>query len=220
MPYKSTHTLIHHFSSSPLLQKRKPQGHGQRQATQGGQRPKETHHSRVSFPLTCFLLSCVISCFTSSSFSFSLDLLPEEIIGTEETPEYISSDSSLEAEDATPEQKINHQLRRRVRHLEHDLRDITIRCQAERERRMALEALVGGKYLHLHLDSALAPGSLSLTTVPSVSDVSDRYSNLKAAWDSLVEAVNHGHPHSFQVAVTVVLEQVRREELKKQRKKD
>jgi hypothetical protein len=34
---------------------------------------------------------------------FSLDLLPEEIFGTEETPEYISSDSSLEAEDATPE---------------------------------------------------------------------------------------------------------------------
>jgi hypothetical protein len=38
----------------------------------------------------------------------SLDLLPEEIFGTEETPEYISSDSSLEAEDATPEQRINH----------------------------------------------------------------------------------------------------------------
>jgi hypothetical protein len=34
---------------------------------------------------------------------FSLDLLPEEIIGTEESPEYISSDSSLEAENATPE---------------------------------------------------------------------------------------------------------------------
>jgi hypothetical protein len=32
---------------------------------------------------------------------FSLDLLPKEIFGTEETPEYISSDSSLEAEDAT-----------------------------------------------------------------------------------------------------------------------
>jgi hypothetical protein len=32
-----------------------------------------------------------------------------------------------------------------VRHLEHGLRDITTRCQAERERRMALEALVGGK---------------------------------------------------------------------------
>jgi hypothetical protein len=31
---------------------------------------------------------------------------------------------------------------------------------------MALEALVGGKYSHLHLDSMLAPGSLSLTTVP------------------------------------------------------
>jgi hypothetical protein len=45
-----------------------------------------------------------------------------------------------------PEQRTSHQLRRRVRHLEHDLRDITARCQAERERRMALEALVGGKY--------------------------------------------------------------------------
>jgi hypothetical protein len=99
-------------------------------------------------------------------FSFSLDLLPEEIIGTEAVPEYISSDSSLEAEDATPEQRINHQLRRRVRHLEHDLRDITTRCQAERERRMTLEALVGGKRSQLHLDSALAPGSLFLTTVP------------------------------------------------------
>jgi hypothetical protein len=43
---------------------------------------------------------------------FSLDLLLEKIFGTEETPEYISSDSSLEAEDATPEQRINHQLRR------------------------------------------------------------------------------------------------------------
>jgi uncharacterized membrane protein len=49
------------------------------------------------------------------------------------------------AEDATPEQRTSHQLRRRVRHLEHDLRDITTRCQAERERRMALEALVGSK---------------------------------------------------------------------------
>jgi hypothetical protein len=96
---------------------------------------------------------------------FSLDLLPEEIFGTEETPEYISSDSSLEAEDATPEQRTNHQLRRRVRHLEPDLRDITACCQAERERRMALEALVGGKHFHIHFDSMLAPGSLSLTTV-------------------------------------------------------
>jgi hypothetical protein len=29
--------------------------------------------------------------------------------------------------------------------LEHDLKDVTARCQAERECRMALEALVGGK---------------------------------------------------------------------------
>jgi hypothetical protein len=54
-------------------------------------------------------------------FFSSRDLLPEEILGTEETPEYISSDSSLEAEDATLEQRINQQLRRHVRHLEHDL---------------------------------------------------------------------------------------------------
>jgi hypothetical protein len=151
---------------------------------------------------------------------FSLDLLPEEIFGTEETPEYISSDSSLEAEDATPEQRTNHQLRRCVRHLEHDLRDITARCQAERECLMALEALVGGKHSHLHLDSMLAKTSLFLNNCSSASDVSDRYSNLKAAWDSLIEVASHGHPHSFQVAVKVVMEQLKREELKKQRKKD
>jgi hypothetical protein len=85
-----------------------------------------------------------ISRFTSLC-SFSLDLLPEEIFGTEEVPEYILSDSSSEEEDATSEQRINHQLRRRIRHLEHNLRDITTRCNAERERRMSLEALVGGK---------------------------------------------------------------------------
>jgi hypothetical protein len=72
-------------------------------------------------------------------------LLPEEIFGTEEVPEYILSDSSAEDEDATTEQKINHQLRCRIRHLEHNLRDITARCSAERERLMNLEALVGGK---------------------------------------------------------------------------
>jgi hypothetical protein len=33
-----------------------------------------------------------------------------------------------------------------------------------------------------------------------------------------MEAASHGHPQSFQVAVTVVLEQLK-EELKKQRKK-
>jgi hypothetical protein len=78
-------------------------------------------------------------------------LLPEEIFGTEEVPEYILFDSSKEEEDATPEQRINHQLRRRIRHLEHNLRDITARCNAER--RMSLEALVGGKtfiFIGLH----------------------------------------------------------------------
>jgi hypothetical protein len=81
----------------------------------------------------------------SSLFDFSLDLLPKEIFGTEEIPEYILSDSSAKEEDATPEQKTNHQLRRRIWHLEHDLRDITARCSAECERRMSLEALIGGK---------------------------------------------------------------------------
>jgi hypothetical protein len=81
----------------------------------------------------------------SSFFDFSLDLLSEETFDIEETPEYIFSNSSAEEEDATPEQRTNHQLRRRIRHLEHDLRDITAHCSAERERRMSLEALVGGK---------------------------------------------------------------------------
>jgi hypothetical protein len=72
-------------------------------------------------------------------------LLPEEIFGTDEVPEYILSDSSTEDESATPEQRTNHQLRRRIQHLEHNLRDITAHCSAEHERRMSLEVLVGGK---------------------------------------------------------------------------
>jgi hypothetical protein len=75
----------------------------------------------------------------------SLDLLPEEIFGTEEVPEYVLSDSSTKEENATPEQRINHKLCRRIRHLEHNLWFITARCNAERERRMSLEALIGGK---------------------------------------------------------------------------
>jgi hypothetical protein len=82
-------------------------------------------------------------------FNFILNLLPEEIFGTEEIPEYILSDSSTEEENATHEQRTNHQLRRRIRHLKHDLRDITTRCSAERECRMSLEALVGGKIFTL-----------------------------------------------------------------------
>jgi hypothetical protein len=85
----------------------------------------------------------------SPFFAFSLDLLPEEIFGIEEVPEYILSDSSAEEEGATPKQRTNHQLRHHIRHLEHNLRDITARCSAERERRMSLEALVGGKIFSL-----------------------------------------------------------------------
>jgi hypothetical protein len=46
-------------------------------------------------------------------------------------------------------------------------------------------------------------------------DVSDRYNNLKASWDSVMEAASHGNPRSFYVAVTVVLEQSKGEELKR-----
>jgi hypothetical protein len=81
----------------------------------------------------------------SSFFDFSLDLLPKEIFGTKEILEYILSDSSAEEEYATPEQRTSHQLRRRIRHLEHDLWDTTARCSAERESRMSLEALMDGK---------------------------------------------------------------------------
>jgi hypothetical protein len=35
-----------------------------------------------------------------------------------------------------------------------------------------------------------------------------------------MEAASHGHPRNFQVAFMVVLEQLKREELKKQRKKN
>jgi hypothetical protein len=45
--------------------------------------------------------------------------------------------------------------------------------------------------------------------------VSDRYNNLKASWDNLMEAAEHDNPQSFYVAVTVVPEQLKREELKK-----
>jgi hypothetical protein len=47
------------------------------------------------------------------------------------------------------------------------------------------------------------------------SDVSDRYNNVKAAWDSLIEAAEHANPRSFYVAVTVVLERLKKEELKR-----
>jgi hypothetical protein len=45
--------------------------------------------------------------------------------------------------------------------------------------------------------------------------VSDRYNNLKAAWDSLMEAAEHASPQDFHVSVMVVLERLKREELKR-----
>jgi hypothetical protein len=45
--------------------------------------------------------------------------------------------------------------------------------------------------------------------------VSDRYNNLKAAWDSLMEAAKHASPQGFHAAVTVVLERLKRDELKR-----
>jgi hypothetical protein len=49
----------------------------------------------------------------------------------------------------------------------------------------------------------------------SSSDMSDRYNNLKATWDSLMEAAEHASPQGFHVAVTVVLEQLKKDELKR-----
>jgi hypothetical protein len=49
----------------------------------------------------------------------------------------------------------------------------------------------------------------------SSSDVSNRYNNLKAAWDSLMEAAEHASPQGFLVVVTVVLERLKREVLKR-----
>jgi hypothetical protein len=43
----------------------------------------------------------------------------------------------------------------------------------------------------------------------------DKYNNLKAAWDNLMEAAEHAIPQGFRVAVTVVLEQLKRDELKR-----
>jgi hypothetical protein len=65
-----------------------------------------------------------------------------------------------------------------------------------------------------------ASGFLAPNIYSSASDVSDRYNSLKAAWDSLVEAANHGHPRAFQVAVTVVLERLKREQPEKKQRKD
>jgi hypothetical protein len=65
-----------------------------------------------------------------------------------------------------------------------------------------------------------ASGFLAPNLDSPAPDVSDRYSNLKAAWDSLVEAANHGHPRAFQIAVTVVLEQLKREQQPKKQRKD
>jgi hypothetical protein len=81
----------------------------------------------------------------SSFFDFSFNLLQEDIFGTEEIPEHIHSDSSAEEEDTTHEQRANYQLHRRIRHLEHDLRDITALCCAERERRMSVEVVIGSE---------------------------------------------------------------------------
>jgi hypothetical protein len=57
--------------------------------------------------------------------------------------------------------------------------------------------------------------SLSTRTCSLSSDDSDKYNNLKASWDSLMEAASYDNPRSFYVAVMVVLEQLKREELKR-----
>jgi hypothetical protein len=48
----------------------------------------------------------------------------------------------------------------------------------------------------------------------SSSDVSNRYNNLKAVWNSLMEAAEHTSPQGFHLVVMVVLEQLKRDELR------
>jgi hypothetical protein len=55
---------------------------------------------------------------------------------------------------------------------------------------------------------------LTIICSPS-SDVSDRYNNLKATWDNLMEAAEHASPQGFYVAVMVVLERLKKEELRR-----
>jgi hypothetical protein len=45
--------------------------------------------------------------------------------------------------------------------------------------------------------------------------MSDRYNNPKAAWDSLMEAAEHDSPEAFYVAVTVVMEWMKKDEFKR-----
>jgi hypothetical protein len=45
--------------------------------------------------------------------------------------------------------------------------------------------------------------------------MSDRYNNLKAVWDSLMEAAEHASPQGFRVAITVVLERLKKDEPKR-----
>ena len=45
--------------------------------------------------------------------------------------------------------------------------------------------------------------------------MSDRHNNLKAAWDRLMEAAEHSSLQGFRVAVTVILEQLKKDELKR-----
>ena len=87
----------------------------------------------------------------------SLNLLPEEFLGTEDAHELVLSDSSAEAEDASPERKTIHRLRGTIRQLEHDLRDALIRCHAERDHRMSLEVAIDGKIQSISVLSDLVP---------------------------------------------------------------
>jgi hypothetical protein len=148
MPCKSTSILLHQFTSSPLAPEEKTPKPCQTRERNPSKRTVLHQRSvpfESEFSLNPFLaLICNHMVLPLTVFS-SLDLLPKEIFGTGEVPEYILSDSSEEGENATPAQRANHQLRHRIRHLKHNLRDITARCNAERERCMSLEALVGGK---------------------------------------------------------------------------
>jgi hypothetical protein len=102
--HSHTHPSLHIFSPAPEEKTPRPWTKANNPSGRTTPQRSAPFESEFSFNL---LLAFVCDPVLYPLFVFfSLDLLPEEIFGTEKTPEYISSDSS--EEDATPEQRTNH----------------------------------------------------------------------------------------------------------------
>jgi hypothetical protein len=107
---KSTRIHFHHLTSFlPAPEEKTPKPWWTRESSLS--RRAALHQRNAPFEGKFFINPSLCSRLQSHGsplFVFSLDLLPEEIFGTKEVPEYILSDSSTEEESATPEQRTNH----------------------------------------------------------------------------------------------------------------